>query len=71
MARKSPVAICITKHSPSIDPKFHQIERFLGAGRSTSLLFTIFRAGWDFRMGLNIVVGAKGAYKGGGDFYYC
>jgi len=63
--------ICITRHRPSIDPKFHQIDKFLGAGRSTSLAFTILKAGWDFRRGLNIVVWTEWAYEGGGDFYYC
>lgn len=54
MARNRPVAICITRHSPSRDPKFHQIDKFLGAGRSTRLLFRILIAGWDFRVGWNI-----------------
>jgi len=54
MAKNSPVSTCRIKHSPNIDPKFHQIDRFEGAGRSTNLLFIIFKTGWDFRVGLNI-----------------
>lgn len=44
----------ITKHSPSREPKFHQMERFIGAGRSTNEKFITFRRGWCFRIGLCI-----------------
>lgn len=50
------------RHSPSIEPKFHQIERFLGAGKSMSALLAILIAGCSFRIGLNILVkGSEGA----------
>lgn len=37
------------KHSPKRDPKFHQVEMFVGAGRSISASFTIFKMGCDLR----------------------
>ena len=37
-----------------MDPKFHQIDRFLGAGRSTRELFITLNKGCVFRAGLNI-----------------
>ena len=55
MARKRPVRIWIIRHSPRREPKFHQMERFLGAGRSTKALFMIDRTGWDFRIGWDIL----------------
>lgn len=54
MARNKPVRIWIIRQRPSKDPKFHQIDRFLGAGRSTRLWLRIFRIGWVFRMGRGI-----------------
>jgi hypothetical protein len=45
MDRKSPVMICRIKHNPSSDPKFHQVDRLVGAGRSTSALLAIRIAG--------------------------
>jgi hypothetical protein len=54
MARNRPVAIWRIRQSPSIDPKFHQIDRLDGVGRSIRTPFTIFSAGCDFRIGLNI-----------------
>jgi len=48
------VAIWITKHRPRREPKFHQIERLEGVGRSIRELLMIFKAGWVFRIGLNI-----------------
>lgn len=57
MARSSPVNVWRTRHSPRRDPKFHQIERLHGAGRSISEEFTIrmrgcvFRIGWDIKLG--------------------
>jgi hypothetical protein len=59
MARNSPVITCKTRHRPSIDPKFHQIEILLGAGRSIIELFMIFTKGWDLRRGWYI--GREGA----------
>lgn len=45
MARNRPVRIWITRHRPSREPKFHQDDRLLGAGRSIKLLFTGEMAG--------------------------
>lgn len=45
MARKMPVMSCMVKHMPRIEPKFHQIERLIGAGRSRKLVFTIEMSG--------------------------
>ena len=44
------------KQSPKRDPKFHQMERFAGAGRSISDELITFNTGWVFRIGLNISV---------------
>lgn len=63
IAKKRPVKICTIRHSPSSDPKFHHLEIFLGAGRSTSALFAIFISGCIFRKGLFIcyyVISRKG-----------
>lgn len=54
MARNKPVMIWIMRQRPRREPKFHQMDRFLGVGRSTSLLFRILMAGWDFRVGCDI-----------------
>lgn len=37
------------RHSPRSEPKFHQVERLDGAGRSTKLLLAILIRGWVFR----------------------
>jgi hypothetical protein len=66
IARNRPVTIWVTRHSPTREPIFHQIDRFMGAGRSMRLLLTILARGWDFRMGWNIFEWAKGAY-----IYFC
>jgi len=45
-----------------MEPKFHQIDRLGGAGRSTKALFAIFAKGWDLRSGVNILIeGPQGA----------
>jgi hypothetical protein len=45
-----------------MEPKFHQVDRLGGAGRSTKALFAIFAKGWDLRIGVNILVErSKGA----------
>lgn len=49
MARNSPVRICVVRQIPRREPKFHQVERFEGAGRSVSELLIIFSRGWVFR----------------------
>lgn len=54
MAKNSPVRICTIKHNPNKDPKFHQEEILIGAGRSTNALLAILNNGWDDRKGLFI-----------------
>lgn len=41
--------ICAARQRNKREPKFHQVEMFEGAGRSTSAPFTIFSSGWVFR----------------------
>lgn len=41
--------ICMIRHRPSRDPKFHQAEMFDGVGRSIRELLMIFSSGWFFR----------------------
>lgn len=45
MARNNPVAICAIKHNPRSEPKFHQAEMLIGAGRSMNEPLTIFNRG--------------------------
>lgn len=45
MAKNSPVAIWMIKHSPRRDPKFHRIEILAGVGRSTTAPFAILNNG--------------------------
>ena len=45
MARKMPVINWIVKQRPRIEPKFHQIERLIGAGRSRRLCFSVLYRG--------------------------
>jgi hypothetical protein len=54
------VISCIVRHKPRIEPKFHQMEMLIGAGRSIIILFIGFMRGWCFRVGLNIRVGLEG-----------
>lgn len=42
--------ICITRHTPNREPKFHHDEMLEGAGRSTNAWLMIFRSGCVFRM---------------------
>ena len=41
--------ICVARHSPSNDPKFHHTEMLEGAGRSTTASLAILSRGWVFR----------------------
>jgi hypothetical protein len=54
MARNVPVTICITKHNPSIDPKYHHVLIFGGVGRSISELLITLISGCEVRVGLFI-----------------
>ena len=45
MARNNPVKIWIIKQIPIIEPKLHQIDKFLGAGKSTTASFIILKIG--------------------------
>jgi hypothetical protein len=50
MAKNKPVRICVIKHKPKIDPKFHHAEILIGAGRSTKALLAILIRGCVFRI---------------------
>jgi hypothetical protein len=54
MARNRPVISCIVRQRPRSEPKFHQAEMFLGAGKSTTAAFSGLKRGKVFRMGLGI-----------------
>lgn len=54
MAKNNPVRIWIIKHNPNKDPKFHQIEILIGAGKSTKALLAILNKGCLIRKGLFI-----------------
>lgn len=54
MDRRIPEISWIIKHRPKIDPKFHQLERLTGAGKSIIALFTIDNILSLFRKGLFI-----------------
>lgn len=43
------MAIWMIKQSPRMDPKFHQEEMLMGAGRSTRALLAILIRGWCLR----------------------
>ena len=56
---------------PNSEPKFHQPERLIGAGRSIKAELIILISGWCLRIGLNILV--KRAHRPvirGSDCYY-
>ena len=55
MARKRPVIIWIIKQSPSKDPNFHQMDKFLGEGRSIREPLIILNKGCVFRRGPVII----------------
>lgn len=50
MASSRPVMICVIKHRPNREPKFHQVEMFDGVGRSTRESLMIFSRGWFLRI---------------------
>lgn len=50
MARNRPVKIWIIRQSPSSEPKFHQVEMLMGAGRSIRAWLIILNRGCVFRM---------------------
>lgn len=62
MARKRPVIVCRIRQNPKSDPKFHQIDRLLGEGRSIKTLFIILSMGFDLRRGWNINEWSEGAH---------
>lgn len=49
IAKKIPEANCITKTNPSKDPNPHQQEILDGAGRSTTIPFTMLNSGCFFK----------------------
>jgi len=62
MAKNKPVAIWVTRHNPKMDPKFHQAEILIGAGRSTKALLAILIRGWVFRK-LSIIEALYNCFK--------
>ena len=54
MANRRPVRIWSTRQKPSKEPKFHQMNKLDGAGRSIKEAFKIRRSGWVFRSGWGI-----------------
>lgn len=56
MARKIPVISCSIRHSPIIDPKFHQMEILIGVGMSSSLFFNNKNRGWGVLREFTIVL---------------
>lgn len=56
MAKNSPVIIWIIKQRPNKEPKFHQAEILIGAGKSTKALLAIFNRGCLDRKGLCISI---------------
>jgi len=56
MARNKPVAIWVIKQSPKIDPKFHQDEMLMGAGRSIRALLAILISGWCLRSVIYVIL---------------
>jgi hypothetical protein len=48
MAKKSPVTICVPRHSPRREPKFHRILMLDGDGSVTTVLFMAESKGWVF-----------------------
>ena len=60
MAKNSPVAIWMIKHSPSREPKFQSTEMFAGVGRSTNAPLAILNSGWFFRRGIDIAYLMRG-----------
>ena len=50
MARKRPVRICIIRHIPRSEPKFHQVEMLDGVGRSMNVWLIILNRGCILRM---------------------
>jgi hypothetical protein len=49
------VRICIVKHTPSRDPKFHHVLMFVGVGRSINAPLATLIKGWVVRVGLFIL----------------
>jgi hypothetical protein len=62
MASIIPVISWITRQRPRMEPKFHQMDRLMGAGRSIIKLFIILINGWDLRKGAEDWQGVMGNF---------
>ena len=50
MAKATPVTICMIRHTPSKDPKFHKKLILDGVGESTTYEFTILSNVWFLKI---------------------
>lgn len=50
MAKNRPVKICVARHRPSKEPKFHHPEILMGVGKSINAPLAILIIGCDFRI---------------------
>lgn len=57
IVRKMPVRICRTIQNPKSEPKFHQIDKLIGAGSEISELFKMRNSGSVFRSGFDMLCG--------------
>lgn len=56
IVKKMPVRICRTIQNPKSEPKFHQIDRLMGAGSEINELFKMRKRGSVFRSGFDIIM---------------
>lgn len=57
MARKRPVISWVIRQRPRSEPKFHQVDRLIVVGRSTTAAVSGLKRGFVLRRGLYILVG--------------
>jgi len=50
MAKNRPVKICVARHRPNKEPKFHHPEILMGVGKSINAPLAILIIGCDFRI---------------------
>ena len=53
IARKRPLTICVIKHTPRSEPKFHIVESLEGEGKYTNDDLIIFNTGEDLDFEIN------------------
>lgn len=59
IVKKIPVRICRTIQKPKSEPKFHQIDRLMGAGSEINELFRMRKSGSVFRSGFDIITNVR------------